>query len=75
MQRASTMVYDADDNLVASIDPLAYATTVGYDALNRRITAENPDGGVATTVYDAVDNVVNSIDQLGQQDAPTSTTC
>ena len=67
MQRKLTTVYDADDNVVSSIDPLGFATGYDYDALNRRVSVTNPDGGIATTVYDPVDNVVNSIDQLGHK--------
>ena len=68
MQRTLTTVYDADSNVVTSIDPFGFATAYGYDALNRRVSVTNPDGGIATTVYDPVNNVVNHQPARAQDD-------
>src|SRR5665213_1060749 len=65
LQRTSTMVYDANGNIIQSIDTLGYLTTYGYDILNRRISVQNPDGGTATTSYDANGNVLSETDPLG----------
>ena len=40
-------------------------TSYGYDALNRQISVQNPDGVITTTAYDANDNVLTVTDELG----------
>ena len=64
LQRTTTTNYDADSNVIASIDAQGNATTFGYDALNRQTSIQDSGGGIATTAYDADNNVVNAIDQL-----------
>jgi len=46
---------------------LNFTTTFGYDARNRRVSVQEPSGGVTTAVYDLADNTVNTIDALGQK--------
>ena len=38
MAAITTTVYDADDNVIATIDPLDHTTSYAYDALNREVT-------------------------------------
>ena len=46
LQRTLTTVYDANGNLIQSIDALGYTTAHGYDALNRRISVQRREKGV-----------------------------
>jgi RHS repeat-associated protein len=61
-QRTSSVVYDAADNVAVSYDAAGYATTITYDALNRRVSVLDPQNHTSSTVYDADGNVVNTID-------------
>jgi RHS repeat-associated protein len=60
-------VYDADSNVVQTIDELGQKTTYSYDSLNRPSQTIDPRGGITTTVYDADSNTVNVIDADGNK--------
>ena len=51
--------------MVWTDDALGFATTYVYDAAHRRLSVQDPSGGITTTVYDDAGNVVQSIDPLG----------
>jgi RHS repeat-associated protein len=65
LQRTSTKVYDAANNVLRRIDAANNTTSYSYDALNRQITVQTPAGGTATTTYDSAGNVLTQTDQLG----------
>ena len=55
-------MYDADDNVIATTDPLDHTTTYVYDALNRQVESIDALGGITTDLYDAVGNETGLID-------------
>ena len=61
----SPLVYDAADNVVASVDGRGNRTTVAYDALDRPTQTTNALGGLSTLGYDAADNLVSVKDERG----------
>src|SRR5439155_5853464 len=74
VQRSSTMIYDATDNLlsrtigIAASNPQVLTTSFAYDALNRATQQIDAFGlslqRTTTIIYDAVYNVVNVIDPM-----------
>ena len=44
LQRTSTMVYDAVNNILSATNGLGVTTSFGYDALNRRVVDSTPTG-------------------------------
>jgi RHS repeat-associated protein len=64
LQRTSTVVYDAVDNVVNTIDGLGQKTTFVYDALNRQVQTIDARGGITTVSYDAADNPLAVTDSV-----------
>ena len=58
--------YDANGNLISTIDPLGHTTTYGYDGLNRPNTTTDALNGVTTKAYDVRGNVIAVTDQMGR---------
>jgi YD repeat-containing protein len=50
--------YDAHGNVTQAIDPLGHATTIGYDALHRRIDTTDAAHGVTRYGYDGQDQLI-----------------
>ena len=50
--------YNALSELLASIDAGGNATRYNYDAFGRRISQEQPDGGLTTFTFDGADNLI-----------------
>jgi|GEM_PF-6734671 RHS repeat-associated protein len=48
----TTFEYDANGNLVRTVDPLGYETVVSYDAMDRPTNCVDSLGAVAATAYD-----------------------
>jgi RHS repeat-associated protein len=65
VQRTSTTVYDAVDNVTAQTDGIN-TITYGYDKLNRQITVTDGLGHTTTTAYDAVGNTSSTTDALNK---------
>jgi RHS repeat-associated protein len=65
LQRTTTTVYDANGNVINTINALGAVTTYIYDGDDRQIAEQTPVGGTETTVYDHDGNVIARIDQLG----------
>jgi RHS repeat-associated protein len=63
LQRTTTTVYDAADNVLSNTDPLGNVTSYGYDVLNRVTTEIDAYGNsvavTATMLYDAADNLLS----------------
>ena len=50
----TTFEYDANGNLVRTVDPLGYETVVSYDAMDRPTNRVDSLGAVAATAYDVM---------------------
>ncbi len=57
VQRTSTTLYDAADNVTKTIDALGRPTQFQYDALSRQTVVIDALGNRTTTLYDPVGNV------------------
>ena len=70
-QRVTTTAYDADDDVVATIDPRGVEADTSYDALDRATTVVQAAGTsvqrTLLTAYDADDDVVRSVDGMGRE--------
>jgi RHS repeat-associated protein len=68
-QRTVTTVYDANGNVLSTIDGRGTITSYAYDSDNRKIAEIDAYGTglqrMTTTVYDAQGNVIQTIDALG----------
>jgi RHS repeat-associated protein len=64
-QRTTTWVYDAADNVLATVDPRNHSWTVTYDALSRPTARIDPLLHTTTLTYDLVGNVTRSTDAQG----------
>lgn len=71
--RTTTMVYDADRELLSLTDPQDHATTYAYDPDGNRTNVTASNGHVTTTTYDALDRPVSVTTGAGGT-APSATT-
>jgi RHS repeat-associated protein len=62
---ASTTAYDADGNVVKTVDADGNATTYSYDLDNELTATTEPNGTVEKTGYDQDGNVVSQTDGAG----------
>jgi RHS repeat-associated protein len=58
----TTMTYHPSGQLASSTDPAGHRSTFGYDLLERRTDATDPDAGKSRTQFDAVGNPVATWD-------------
>jgi YD repeat-containing protein len=61
----STVVYDADSNVIAAVDPLGHRTSYGYDAIDRLTSVTDALNHTTSYALDAVGNVTKTTDPLG----------
>ncbi len=59
MGKIETYAYDANNNLIKSIDRKGQATTYQYDANNRLMSTTYADGKVVTSTYDDEDRLIS----------------
>ncbi len=59
-------LYNAADEVIATIDPLGRQTTYGYDALGTLVSVTTPMGFVTSYSYDAEQRLLSVTDPLGR---------
>jgi RHS repeat-associated protein len=67
----SSFEYDANNNVVKSIDPLLHATTFAYDDADRATGDTDPLGNTITRTYDADGNLTSLANRRGKSTAYT----
>jgi YD repeat-containing protein len=60
-----TSVYACCNLIEATVNPLGYRTTLGYDVLDRQVQVTNSLGYVSTSVFDAAGRPQAAINPLG----------
>ncbi|MBP2001376.1 RHS repeat-associated protein [Paenibacillus shirakamiensis] len=61
----ATYQYDAVGNVLESVDPNGNVQKFEYDALNRLVAVNQPDGARLATTYDAMGRILTQIDGAG----------
>ncbi|HAM73306.1 MAG TPA: hypothetical protein DCM86_16860 [Verrucomicrobiales bacterium] len=65
--RSTRYTYDANDQLVRSVDPMGNERRFQYDGLKRRIRLQDPDRGELLLRLDDASNILETIDAKGQR--------